>query len=391
MNAPPRDVAFEVSCAETNWGDSLVITGASSKLGRWDPFKGIALTTDEKSYPIWRASSAHGTSHADVEWKIVILRAGASGSASQPEWEPLASNRTLSKSLLWDPRDGCELRITCEWATEKASYMRLVPQREARREVRREARREARPPKPIARPGPVITDVPLVACKSAPPSYSRDFTFQGTGHGVAERPGEPYPVSTEAEAEMRQGVSRPPVRASAVADMPWATPWTARTASSTSAWSRLVEPPDIKSYDETSSMGSSPATNASTSSPWLSEVPPQYLDSAAGGAAMQGPPSLTLPSVYLSKVGALPLTAGVLASRAVVASSDSVFDYEAELAPPAACDDEASDDPRHPRNVFYASPNRGDPLCPIASCGEASWPSTPGSSTRGAAAWEVES
>ena len=81
-------VSFNV-CVETRWGDAVVITGSSEQLGRWQPERGLRLTTDEHTYPAWRCSQPLVMSRRDLEYKIVIIRAPN----ATPEWEPLDDNQ----------------------------------------------------------------------------------------------------------------------------------------------------------------------------------------------------------------------------------------------------------------------------------------------------------
>ena len=72
------------------------------------------------------------------------------------------------------------------------------------------------------------------------------------------------------------------------------------------------------------------------------------------------------------------------------AATSLAFAYEAEQEYPPPLDDD--DGPIPARHAFYASPDRGAPLCTIMSCGDASWSSTPtpSGSMHAACAWAAE-
>ena len=118
-------VSFNVA-VETRWGDTVVITGSSEQLGRWQPERGLRLTTDEHTYPAWRCSEPLVMSRLDVEYKVVIMRAPN----ATPEWEPLDDNQnrllpltrldpTVSVAIGWG-----EL---CSSPRARAAHMRAPP------------------------------------------------------------------------------------------------------------------------------------------------------------------------------------------------------------------------------------------------------------------------
>lgn len=89
-------VMFEVT-AETRWGDSLVLVGASTQAGAWDPQRtSLQLTTESASYPVWWLRCQLDL-QSELEYKFVILRAADSGIRSI-DWEPLCLNRRLVAS-----------------------------------------------------------------------------------------------------------------------------------------------------------------------------------------------------------------------------------------------------------------------------------------------------
>lgn len=101
-----REVAvlWEVFCAFTDPGDSLVVAGSHEALGDWDPAAGLRLSTGPSSFPRWFGSSrltfqegpnAAGPSRTGSEalgWKLVVLRADG-----RVEWEP-GPNRQFEPS-----------------------------------------------------------------------------------------------------------------------------------------------------------------------------------------------------------------------------------------------------------------------------------------------------
>ena len=86
--------------AETLWGDRLMLVGSSAQLGRWNPAESsVELTTDRKSYPVWRVSRelTLPPNGEALEYKVIIVRSRGGG-ALEPlfEWEPLPENRRIA-------------------------------------------------------------------------------------------------------------------------------------------------------------------------------------------------------------------------------------------------------------------------------------------------------
>ena len=77
----------------TRWGDSVVLCGSSASLGEWHLSGAWPLTTDKKSFPVWKATIPLNAQAS--ECKLVIVR-----SSSTAEWEPLSDNRKLPPSTL---------------------------------------------------------------------------------------------------------------------------------------------------------------------------------------------------------------------------------------------------------------------------------------------------
>ena len=95
-------ICFEVR-VETNWGDTVVIVGATEQFGAWRPEGGLRLSTDEHTYPVWRAHvavDARSALSGTIEYKAAILRATDAlvEGGARVEWEPLALNRKLATS-----------------------------------------------------------------------------------------------------------------------------------------------------------------------------------------------------------------------------------------------------------------------------------------------------
>ena len=90
---PEKDAMAQVSfkaVAETRWGDVVVVVGSCEALGEWMTTHGLRMSTDERTYPVWRCPPV-ALPRTAAEYKLVILRAPE----AEPEWEPLAENRIL--------------------------------------------------------------------------------------------------------------------------------------------------------------------------------------------------------------------------------------------------------------------------------------------------------
>ena len=99
--------SFEVRCENTLFGDTVVIAGSTEQFGSWRPERGLRLTTDEQSFPIWRCEPLLRAVNADeeIEYKFVIVRGDGSHA-----WEPLGANRRL---IL--PTDVDSLNLVADW------------------------------------------------------------------------------------------------------------------------------------------------------------------------------------------------------------------------------------------------------------------------------------
>jgi len=83
-------VTFKVSC-ETQFGDTLVVTGNAPTVGSWKPEKGLKLETTPGDYPLWTGKVQLHTGFS-LEYKYALLREG------NVMWEEGMVNRTLRTS-----------------------------------------------------------------------------------------------------------------------------------------------------------------------------------------------------------------------------------------------------------------------------------------------------
>ncbi|CDJ48599.1 Calcium-dependent protein kinase, related, related [Eimeria brunetti] len=82
-------VLWECRCQVTSLGDLLLLVGSSEELGSWQPERGIPLSTDALSFPLWRTAEIALDQPITVEYKFVIRRANGA-----IEWETFSGNRT---------------------------------------------------------------------------------------------------------------------------------------------------------------------------------------------------------------------------------------------------------------------------------------------------------
>ena len=80
----------------TNYGDSLYVVGNYEMFGNWNPKMGLKLTTDKRSYPIWKSEILETNNQDDIlnfEYKYVVITKDG-----DVYWEG-GNNRTLVNSL----------------------------------------------------------------------------------------------------------------------------------------------------------------------------------------------------------------------------------------------------------------------------------------------------
>ena len=75
----PLGVVFRVTCSETEFGQVLVVTGQSARLGSWNPLQGLYLSTNEEDFPMWKSEKimvdelAVGIENLKLDYKYVIV------------------------------------------------------------------------------------------------------------------------------------------------------------------------------------------------------------------------------------------------------------------------------------------------------------------------------
>lgn len=94
----PVELWLECVCSCTNPGEELVAVGAHPLLGDWDPNRGVALVTNESSFPHWAFPqplilSGDGLTHA-IEYKYVVRKEQNDGNV---RWENFGEGEDLPK------------------------------------------------------------------------------------------------------------------------------------------------------------------------------------------------------------------------------------------------------------------------------------------------------
>ena len=80
----------------TNFGDSLYVVGNVDLLGNWDPRKGLLMSTDKKTYPVWKSNTIETEDYngaIEIEYKYVLITKDG-----KIYWEE-GNNRTLVNKL----------------------------------------------------------------------------------------------------------------------------------------------------------------------------------------------------------------------------------------------------------------------------------------------------
>lgn len=71
VEAPPLVQLFEVSCDRTRFGDTVVIVGSTSRLGKWLPTEGVRMETDSSSWPLWHAWVSPPIEACDFKFAVI--------------------------------------------------------------------------------------------------------------------------------------------------------------------------------------------------------------------------------------------------------------------------------------------------------------------------------
>ena len=109
-----RLVHFQVE-AETAYGDSLVLVGSTEKLGSWDPKKGLTMSTDADTYPLWNLTCNDISAECDVEFKVVKLHGGG-----EAEWETFGGDNPFENRRLVLARDApAAVRLSLKWGERR--------------------------------------------------------------------------------------------------------------------------------------------------------------------------------------------------------------------------------------------------------------------------------
>ena len=110
-----RRVLFEVR-TETVFGESVYIVGSTPQLGAWNPKRGIRMTTNEDTYPIWRCEPLllNEGGEGSCEYKFVVVSPN-----DEVRWEPLPNNRRLVLG-------GDEVQVIADWGSLDALPQRVV-------------------------------------------------------------------------------------------------------------------------------------------------------------------------------------------------------------------------------------------------------------------------
>ena len=122
-----RCVHFQVE-AETSFGDSLVLVGSTEQLGCWNPKKGLALTTDAETYPIWHLAGTDMGVACDIEFKVVKLHGDG-----EAEWETFGGDSACENRRLVLARDApAAVRLSLKWG-ERRTLVHASTQRHQNR------------------------------------------------------------------------------------------------------------------------------------------------------------------------------------------------------------------------------------------------------------------
>lgn len=88
VQVPTKAVTFEVTCADTLLGDHVVVVGCAPSLGSWSAARGLQLTTDNDTFPVWTGTAELDDNGNTFEWKLAIASRGGA-----LEWETSGNRR----------------------------------------------------------------------------------------------------------------------------------------------------------------------------------------------------------------------------------------------------------------------------------------------------------
>ena len=106
-------VHFDIFCAETQVGDTLVLVGSCAELGEWNPMNGLKLCTSPEAFPRWRGT-AHLKSN-DIEFKLAIINQHSA------KWEATENRHLRCPAGEHGPWQAC-----CTWNSNRCQLRPLI-------------------------------------------------------------------------------------------------------------------------------------------------------------------------------------------------------------------------------------------------------------------------
>ena len=89
------NLKFQLTCQNTQFGESVFLVGNISPMGNWDTNKSIKLNTDSSKFPLWESNIIPFKSKSNLEYKYIIK-----GQENNIKWESFQGNRQLDLTKL---------------------------------------------------------------------------------------------------------------------------------------------------------------------------------------------------------------------------------------------------------------------------------------------------
>lgn len=179
--AKKMQVAFSMR-VETHFGDTAVLVGSTPQLGAWQPERGVRMSTDENTYPMWHVLLLLDCEDdpTSLEYKVVILRA-----RGQVDWEELPNNRHLSLFA------GREARVRGMWNDPHVEEEALVKHRQPE---------ESQPAAQTVTPSAPVMGVPVPQTLSTLGAFVQMANTQAASPITHPEPNPPQSTSTAYKA-----------------------------------------------------------------------------------------------------------------------------------------------------------------------------------------------
>mmetsp|Transcript_35101 Transcript_35101/g.80868 ORF Transcript_35101/g.80868 Transcript_35101/m.80868 type:complete len:475 (+) Transcript_35101:80-1504(+) len=85
------NLSFHIDIAQSTPGEHLLVVGSHEGLGAWNPEKAVRLTTDERTYPVWRSQQIELRCEPEESSTVLVLK-----------YKYVLDRRELKQGFLWE-------------------------------------------------------------------------------------------------------------------------------------------------------------------------------------------------------------------------------------------------------------------------------------------------